>query len=97
MHLAHEVGTIKRNEKKSCAEEGLAHEGSYQVEEAQFIKGSQSYNFKLSLNLPTHYTLALSIISYMVVGHSKVQDLCRIFNNNMLHRGSKDNSIQGVR
>ena len=34
MHLAHEVGTVERNEQKSSAEEGLAHEGPYQVEEA---------------------------------------------------------------
>ena len=36
MHLAHEVGTFEINEQKSSAEEGLAHEGPYQVEETQF-------------------------------------------------------------
>ena len=34
MHLVHEVGTIDGNEQKSSADEGLAHEGPYQVEEA---------------------------------------------------------------
>ena len=34
MYLAHEVGTVEKNEQKSSVVEGLAHEGSYQVEEA---------------------------------------------------------------
>ena len=34
MYSAHEMGTVERNEQKSSVEEGLAHEGSYQVEEA---------------------------------------------------------------
>ena len=59
MHLTHEVGTIEQNEQKSNAEEGLAHEGPYQVEEAQFLNANRSYNVKPNLNLPTHYTLAL--------------------------------------
>ena len=33
MHSVHEVETIERNEQKSSVEEGLAHEGPYQVEE----------------------------------------------------------------
>ena len=44
-------------EKKN--EEGLAHEGSYQIEEAQFVSGNRSYNFKPNNNLLTHYTPAL--------------------------------------
>ena len=40
-------------------DEGLAHEGPYQVEEAQFVSGNKSYNFKPNNNLPTHYTPAL--------------------------------------
>ena len=39
--------------------EGLAHEGPYQVEEAQFVSGNGSYNFKPNNILPTHYTPAL--------------------------------------
>ena len=31
IHSAHEVGTIDGNEQKSSADEGLAHEGPYQV------------------------------------------------------------------
>ena len=59
MHLAHEVGIIERNEQKSGADEGLAHDGPYQVEEAQFLNANRSYNFKPNLNLPTKYTPAL--------------------------------------
>ena len=58
MHSAHEVETVERNEQKSSSEEGLAHEGPYQVEEAQFLNVNRSNNFKPNLNLPTHYTLA---------------------------------------
>ena len=53
------IRTIEGNEQMSSADEGLAHEGPYQVEEAQFLNGNRSYNFKPNLNLPTHYTLAL--------------------------------------
>ena len=35
------------------------HEGSYQVEEAQYLNANRSYNFKPNLNLPTHYTPTL--------------------------------------
>ena len=59
MHSAHEVRTVERNEQKSSDEEGLAHEGPYQVEEAQFLNANISYNFKPNLNLPIHYTPAL--------------------------------------
>ena len=34
--------------------EGLAHEGPYQVEEAQFVNGNISYNFKPTNSLLTH-------------------------------------------
>ena len=34
MHSTHEIGTVERNEQKSSADKGLAHEGPYQVEEA---------------------------------------------------------------
>ena len=40
-------------------DEGLAHKGPYQVEEAQFVSGNKSYNFKPNNNPPTHYTPAL--------------------------------------
>ena len=59
MHPTHEVRTVEESELKSSVEEGLAHEGPYQVEEAQFVNGNRSYNFKPNLNLPTHYTPAL--------------------------------------
>ena len=59
MHLAHEVGTVEGNEHNSIIDEGLGHEGPYQVEEAQFVGGNRSYNFKPNTNLPTHYTPTL--------------------------------------
>ena len=59
MHSTNEVGTVNENEKRNSVEEGLAYEGSYQVEEAQYLNATRSYNFKPNLNLPTHYTPAL--------------------------------------
>ena len=59
MHLAHEAGTVDGNEQKSSAEEGLAHEGPYQVQEAQFLNANRIYNFNPNLNFPSHYTPVL--------------------------------------
>ena len=59
MHSANEVLTVDENGKRNNAEEGLAHEGPYQVEEAQYLSANRSYNFNPNLNLPTHYTPAL--------------------------------------
>ena len=56
---AHQVGKVERGEQKSIVDEELAHEGPYQVEEAQFVNGNNSYNFKPNTNLPTQYTPAL--------------------------------------
>ena len=47
-----EVGTVKEAEQKSIADQGLAQEGLYQVEEAQFVNRNGSYNFKPNSNLP---------------------------------------------
>ena len=59
MHSAHEVGAVDESEKRNNAEEGLAHEGPHQVEEAWYLNANRSYNFKPNLNLPTQYTPAL--------------------------------------
>ena len=59
MHSAHEVEIVERNEQKISAKEGLAHEGPYQVKEAQFLNVNRSYSFKPNLNLPTHNTPTL--------------------------------------
>ena len=56
---AHRVGTMKRGEKKSLTDEGLSHEGPYQVEEARFVNGNRSYHFNPNTNLLTHCTPAL--------------------------------------
>ena len=56
MHSANEVGTVVENEKRNSVEDGLAHEGPYQVEKAQYLNANKSYNFKPDLNcqLITH-------------------------------------------
>ena len=53
------MGTVEEVEHKSIVEKILAHEGPYNVEEAQYINGNISYNFKQNNNLPTHFTPAL--------------------------------------
>ena len=58
VHSAHEVGIVEGGEQKCIVDEGLAHEGPYQVEEAQYVNGSRSYNFNPNNNLLTHYTPA---------------------------------------
>ena len=59
MHTTLEVGTIDEGEKRKSVDEGLTHDGSYQVEEAQYLNANRSYTLKPNLNLPTHYTPAL--------------------------------------
>ena len=58
-HSTNAVGTQEGREKNCSIDEGLPHEGPYQVKEAQFVGGNRSYNFKPNNNLPTHYTPAL--------------------------------------
>ena len=58
-HSANKVGIVEGGEKKCIVDEGLAHEGPYQVEEGQYVNGSRSYNFKPSNNRPTYYTPSL--------------------------------------
>ena len=53
------MGIVEGVEQKNIDDQGLAHEGPYQVEEAQYINGNMSYNFKPNNNLPTHYKPAL--------------------------------------
>ena len=59
MHTTLEVGIVDEGEKRNIVDEGLTHEGSYQVEEAQYLNANRRYTFKPNLNLPTHYTLTL--------------------------------------
>ena len=62
-----EVGVVEGVGQKCAIDEGLAHEGPYQVEEARFVNWNRSYNFKPNNNLPTHYTPTLrkhEIFSY---------------------------------
>ena len=53
-HSENEVGIMEKVEHKQT-NQGLAHEGPYQVEEAQHIQSNRSYNFKSNSNLPIHY------------------------------------------
>ena len=59
MDTAHEVEAIDEGERRKIVEEEPNHEGSYQVEEAQYLNANRSYTFKPNPNLPTHYTPAL--------------------------------------
>ena len=88
-HSYNEVGNVEGAGQKCVGDEGLAHEGPYQVEEAQYINGNKSYNFKPNNNLPTHYTLRTFL---MEVECSRVQDQCKISSRIMHHQVSKDNN-----
>ena len=50
-HLCNEVGVVESVGHKCSTDEGLAHEGPYQVKEAQIVNGNRSYNFKPNNNL----------------------------------------------
>ena len=93
MHSTNEVGTVDENEKRNSTEEGLSHEGPYQVEEAHYLNSNRSYNFKPNLNFPTHYTPALrNHENFSCGGGSQQGQRPIIFNNIMLHLGSNNNN-----
>ena len=75
VHAAQEVGIVEGSEQKCITDEGLAHEGSYQVDEAQYVNGIRSYNFKPNNNLPTHYTPALRNHEHFSYGSGVQQGL----------------------
>ena len=98
-HSCNEVGTVEEAEWKCVANEGLSHEGPYQVEEFQYLNENRSYNLNPNNNLPTHYTPTLrnhENFSYgggMQQGSRPVTISSRI----MLNLGSKDNSNKAAR
>ena len=94
MHSALEVGTVDERGKRNSADEGPTHEGSYHVEEAQYLNANRSYTFKPNLNLPTHYThhSGTMRISHIEEKHKKFKDLDRICSNIMPHLGSNNNN-----
>ena len=49
---AYLVGTVE-DEQRVLNDEGLANDGSYHVEEVQFVNGNRNYNFKPNTNLTT--------------------------------------------
>ena len=53
------MGTVDCTKQNRVVDQGLDHEGPYQVEEVQYLNGNRSYNFKPNNNIPTHYTPAL--------------------------------------
>ena len=79
-------------------EEGLDHEGPYNMEEAQYIQGNRGYNLKPNNNLPTHYKLALETMRtyLMEVECRRVKEKCINFSKIMLHKISKDNNIKAA-
>ena len=58
MHSANQIGAVEREGRVNNVE-GRAEEGSYAVEEANYLKEHRTYHFKPNPNLPTHYTPAL--------------------------------------
>ena len=58
MHSANEIGAVEREGRVNNAE-GRAEEGSYAMEEANYLNEHRAYHFKPNSNLPTHYTPAL--------------------------------------
>ena len=58
MHSANEIRAVERERRVRNAK-GLVEEGSYAVEEANYLNDQRAYHFKPNPNLPTHYTPAL--------------------------------------
>ena len=58
MHSTNEIGAVEREGRLNNAE-GRAEEGSYAMEEANYLNEHRAYHFKPNPNLPTHYTPAL--------------------------------------
>ena len=56
IHSMNEVGIMEGVEQTNIVDQGLAHKDPYQIEEARYINGNMSYNFKPNNNLLTHYT-----------------------------------------
>ena len=58
MHSTNEIRAVEKEGRVRNAE-GFAEEGSYAVEEANYLNKQRAYHFKPNPNLPTHYTPAL--------------------------------------
>ena len=58
-HSCNEMGIVEGAEQKCVVDQGLAHEGPYQMEEVQYLNGNRTYNFEPNNNFPTYYTPAL--------------------------------------
>ena len=92
MHSTHEVGIVEGSEEKSITDEGLVHEGPYQVEEAQFVGGK-----KLQFQAQEQSSNLLHTSIEEPMEHSKAKDLCKTMNNSMLHMGYRDNNSRSAR
>ena len=95
VHSAHEVGIVVDAKKEN--EEGLAHEGPYNMEEVQYIPGNKGYNFKPNNNLPTHHTLALRNDENLSYGGGVQQDQRPVQNHqqNYAPQGFQGQQYQG--
>ena len=58
MHSGNEIGAVEREGRVNNAE-GRSEEGSYAMEEANYLNEHRAYHFKPNPNLPTQYTPAL--------------------------------------
>ena len=58
MHSVNEIGAVEREGRVNNVE-GRAAEGSYAVEEANYLNEHRTYHFNPNPNLPTHYTPGL--------------------------------------
>ena len=87
---------VNEGERRKSAEEGLNHEGSYQVEEAQYLNANRSYTFKPNINLPTHYTPALRNHENNGGGAQQGPRPRQKFTRLMLSPGSKNSSNIGT-
>ena len=92
MHSTNEVGMVDENEKRNSVEEGLPMRVPIKLR-----KHSISMLIKVTILSPTstcqlitHQHSGTMRISLMEEEHSKVKDLGRIFNNNILYLGSNN-------
>ena len=71
-----------------------AEEGSYAVEEANYLNEQRTYHFKPNPNLPTHYTPALRNHEHFSYGGGAqhVPRHGQNFRRGMLHQGSSSSN-----
>ena len=93
MHFANEIGAVEREGRVNNVE-GRAEEGSYAVEEANYLNERRAYHFKPNPNLPTHCTPALRNLENFSYGGgaNTSQGMGKTFSKGMLHQGSNSSN-----